>query len=189
MQKDRCNKMKNWWKEGNAKRNWGITLALLAVAGLTGLCVFIPAISWHNHGGGMNIAGILFSLAAGCSLVTAIVQPWRRLGKYLVLLVGAILGFFALVWMHNMAYALREMTTNRLLLPGIFDFIDVSTFLLALFLCPCLFLVAAGGAALVSFRQIASAHTRWRKLLLALTGMACLAAMGGFIMFVFTQMA
>ncbi|MBN1127022.1 MAG: hypothetical protein JXA82_18615 [Sedimentisphaerales bacterium] len=181
--------MKKWWKQGNAKRDWGVTLALLGFTGLTGLCVFIPVISWHSEGGGMTVTGILLSLAAGCSLVMAIVQPWRRLWKYLVLLVMAVISFFIMVWMHNIAYALREMTKNQFLLPGIFGFIDVATFLLAIILCPCLFLVGAGGGAVLSLARLRTEATTIRKAIFAFVGTACMGAIIGFFWFILTQMA
>lgn len=83
-----------------------------------------------------EMAGVLLAYLAGGLIVMAFVHSWRDSRRFLKFGILAVLGFFAGVFLHNMFYALAELTASTPIVSGIFGVLEVIFFLLAVIVAP-----------------------------------------------------
>ena len=83
-----------------------------------------------------NIPGIVLCYLATVVLVAAPTRIWRKTKRFLILLGASVIGFFAFVFLHN-AFAI---------LSHLMEAFHIVFFIIAVFLCPAIFLVGAVGS-------------------------------------------
>jgi hypothetical protein len=92
-----------------------------------------------------NPPGVALLFCAGFTLVLAVVHRWRSSKKFGFLFLGAVLGFFIMVVVHNFAEVGADQVSH---IPVLFFFlsaVSVIGFLAAIFICPVASLVGAIG--------------------------------------------
>lgn len=115
------------------------------------LCCILLAVAFFVGISG-NPLGLFLCYLATAALILAFVHRWRKLKSFLILLGVSLIGFPLFVILHNLFYALAEMTIDIIVLNYSFEFLQVASFLIAIFACPAGFLVSAVGIAAVSFK-------------------------------------
>jgi hypothetical protein len=93
-----------------------------------------------------NIPGIILSYLAAIVLVVASTHSWRKTKSFLILLVASVIAFFVFVLLHNAFYALTILTNHIAALSHLMEAFHVVFFIIAVFLCPAIFLVGAVGS-------------------------------------------
>ena len=93
-----------------------------------------------------NIPGIVLCYLATIVLVIAPILSWRKTRSFLILLVASVIGFFFFVFLHNAFYALTMLTSHIAVLSRLMEVLHVTSFVIAVFLCPGTFLVGAVGS-------------------------------------------
>jgi len=95
-----------------------------------------------------NPPGIVLLYVASVCLVLAVTHRWRRVKPFVWLLVGSLVLFPVAALLHNVLYALGELSAGAPLVRGTFEGLHVGFFLAALFLAPAGVLVGAVGSLL-----------------------------------------
>jgi len=160
-----------------------ISLVLLVISCLLIIAVFIPPVGW-NPGGGLTPAGILLSLTAGTAIVLAFIHTWRRPYKFLILMGGSIPGFGLFVVLHNLLYACTVMTSHIVLLRHLFEFLHVVGFLVAIFVCPVVFLASAAGSTVTCLNVGLTSTKISQKLTYLLLAVCCIALIVAFFVLI-----
>jgi len=93
-----------------------------------------------------NVPGIVLCYLATVVLVIALTRSWRKTKRFLILLGASVIGFFVFVFLHNAFYALTMLTSHIAALSRLMEVFHVTSFVIAVFLCPGTFLVAAVGS-------------------------------------------
>jgi hypothetical protein len=99
-----------------------------------------------------NPPGIALLYGGMVCLVLAAVCRWQRPKSFLLLLAFSALGFVVFAILHNLLYALGEMTALTWL-KAILEALHVAAFLIALLLCPVGVLVGLVGWVAAVFRS------------------------------------
>jgi hypothetical protein len=92
-----------------------------------------------------NPPGILLLYGAGLALVLAVTHRWRSPRKFGFLFLGAAVGFFITVAIHNFAEVGAERISNLPLLAYPLSAVSVAGFILAVIVCPAAAAVGALG--------------------------------------------
>ncbi len=92
-----------------------------------------------------NPPGIALLYAAGLTLVLSVTHRWSGSKNFARLLLGAVIGFFLLVAIHNFAEVGAERIPQVPLIPLVLTAISVVAFLAAVIVCPMAGLVGAVG--------------------------------------------
>ena len=98
-----------------------------------------------------NPPGIALLYGGTVCLVLAVVCCWQRPRSFVLLLAGSALGFVVFAILHNLLYALGEMT-DLAWLKALMEALHVAAFLIALLLCPVGVLVGLVGWVAAVFR-------------------------------------
>ena len=77
----------------------------------------------------------------------------KKLKKFLLLTGGGATGFFLSILLHNFLYALGVMTSHLPLLSGFFEILHAIFFMIAVFVCPIVFLVGMIGTIVLLLRE------------------------------------
>jgi len=93
-----------------------------------------------------NIPGLVLCYLATVVLVVAPIRHWRKTKKFLILLGASVGAFFVFVILHNAFYALTIVTSQIAPLSHLMEAFHITFFLIAVFLCPAIFLVGAVGS-------------------------------------------
>ncbi len=93
-----------------------------------------------------NVPGIVLCYLATVVLVIAPTRSWRKTKRFLILLGASVIGFFVFVFLHNAFYALTMLTSHIAALSRLMEVFHVTSFVIAVFLCPGTFLVGAVGS-------------------------------------------
>jgi len=93
-----------------------------------------------------NVPGIVLCYLATIVLVVAPTRNWRKTKRFLILLGVSVIGFFVFVFLHNAFYALTILTSHIAALSHLLEAFHVISFVIAVFLCPAIFLVGAVGS-------------------------------------------
>jgi hypothetical protein len=127
-------------------QNRRITLLLSATAGALVLAGLLVGVS-------DNPPGILLMALASVAVVVAAVHPWRAPKPFVTLCLASVLGFVALVVIHNLLHGVAGLMSDgnvmRLLVQGV----GVAAFLVAILVLPAAVLVGAGGALVMFIRN------------------------------------
>jgi len=137
------------WLETSQKENTLtiIFYLLLVVFVLAISIIFIPAFRGFISGTFMIISGVILvilgSVLIGLTLVQKVVG---KLKKFLILTGASAAGFFVFALLHNIFYALEQITSHITILNYLMKAFEVIFFLIAIFACPIGFLIGAIGA-------------------------------------------
>ena len=93
-----------------------------------------------------NVPGIVLCYLATVVLVIAPTRSWRKTKRFLILLGASVIGFLVFVFLHNAFYALTMLTSHIAALSRLMEVFHVTSFVIAVFLCPGTFLVGAVGS-------------------------------------------
>jgi len=97
-----------------------------------------------------NPPGLALCYLATVSLILAFVHGWRKVKYFLILLGSSVIGFAIFAVLHNVFYALAEISSNIFILSRILQFLDVASFLVAIFVCPAGLLIGTIGGMLTA---------------------------------------
>ena len=76
-----------------------------------------------------------------------------KLKKFLILTGASTAGFLASVLLHNFLYALGVITGHIIILKYVFEILHVAFFIIAVFVCPIVFLVCAIGSIILFVKK------------------------------------
>ena len=123
-----------------------LMLALLAAG-----CVFLVAalVIGIND----NLPGLVLVYLAVTAWLVAFAHRWRRVKSFLILLVVCLLGFPLFAVLHNVFYALAELTSDVVILSQALGFLEVVFFMLGVLVCPPGVLVGAVGSVILALSR------------------------------------
>lgn len=78
----------------------------------------------------------------------------KNLKKFLLLIIGSIMGFVVCTLLHNFFYALQVITSHIFILPHLMGLLHAIFFLIAIFVCPLGLLVGLIGIVYYFARSI-----------------------------------
>ena len=123
------------------KKSRKVTVGLVMLCCVLLLAAFIVGIS-------DNPPGLALCYLATVSLILAFVHGWRKIWKFLVLAGASVIGFAVFVVLHNVFYALAEISSDIIVLNRSLEFLHVVAFLIAIFVCPAGLLIGIIGGML-----------------------------------------
>ena len=127
---------------------------LVAVFVLAISIIFIPAFRGFVSGTFMIISGVILvtlgSVLIGLTLVQKVEGKHK---KYLILTGASAAGFFVFALLHNIFYALEQVTGHITILSYLMKAFEVIFFLIAIFACPIGFLVGAIGTIVMFYKK------------------------------------
>ena len=134
--------------------NRRVTLGLLAACGVTAAAAALVGIS-------DNPPGIILALLSAAAFFLAFTHPWRTPRPYLRLLGASVLGLVLFAVLHNVFEAIGGMVAGpgplRSLLQTLFLVLSITSFSLAILVCPPAIALGALGAAFMFARN------HWRR--------------------------
>jgi hypothetical protein len=135
-------------------RNTGRTVTLvLIVVGCAALAAALVL------GVNDNPPGLALVYTAVIAWILAFAHRWRRARSFLILLGASLLAFPISVILHNVFYALGELTSDTAVLSQAMGVLDALFFLVGIFLCPAGALIGAVGSIVMAVRQWKRART------------------------------
>jgi len=137
--------MKNFFKIPFDDDNRKTTLILMAISVVLILIALIIGID-DNPPGVLSIyVGFIF-------LMLAFIHYWRESKKFLILLVSSIFGAIIFGVLHNLFDGLQKMAGDVIVLSQILVFLSVTSFLIALLVCPPGILIGIVGSIVFYFK-------------------------------------
>jgi len=136
------------WVAGSQKENTLtiIFYLLVAVFALAISIIFIPAFRGFLSGTFMIISGVILVIFSSVLIGLTLVQKVEgKLKKFLILTGASAAGFFICVLLHNIFYALEQITGHMAILSYLMKALEVIFFLIAIFACPVGFIIGAIG--------------------------------------------
>ena len=118
------------------------TLILAAIGVLGVILAFVVGVD-------ENEPGALLLWAASIALVLAFAHAWRQTRKFVILLFASVAGLVFFAVLHNVFYALAEVSDDVVAVSCVLDFLEVLSFYVAIFLGSAGILVGAAGAVLL----------------------------------------
>lgn len=119
---------------------------LVAVFILAISIIFIPAFRGFLSGTFMIISGVILVILGSVLIGLTLVQKVEgKLKKFLMLTGASATGFFVFVLLHNIFYALEQVTNHITILSYLMKAFEVIFFLIAIFACPIGFLIGVIG--------------------------------------------
>ncbi len=85
---------------------------------------------------GEYLGGILLAYLSSGLLIMALVHSWRAPRKFVMLALVSFGAFVVFAVLHNLAYAVAELTHSMPIVSGLFSILEVLFFLLAVLLAP-----------------------------------------------------
>jgi len=137
------------WVEESQKENTLtiIFYLLIAVFVLAISIIFIPAFRGFLSGTFMIISGVILVILGSVLIGLTLVQKIKgKLKKFLILTGASAAGFFIFVLLHNIFYALEQITGHIAILSYLMKALEVLFFLIAIFACPIGFLIGVIGS-------------------------------------------
>jgi hypothetical protein len=122
------------------------TFILFAVCG-------VLAITAKAIGIGDNPPGLLLAFLSVSAFVLAFVHPWRTLKQFLYLVIASVLGFIVSVFLHNLFDFFASKSGGSGIVPGLLGIISAAFFIIAVPLCPAVFIVGAVGSVAMFIRS------------------------------------
>ena len=136
------------WAEMSQKENvLRVTFYLLvAVFILAVSIIFIPAFRGFVSGTFMIISGVILVILGSVLIGLTLVQKVEgKLKKFLILTGASAAGFFVFALLHNIFFALEQITNHIIILNYLMKALEVIFFLIAIFACPIGFLIGLIG--------------------------------------------
>ena len=119
---------------------------LVAVFVLAISIIFIPAFRGFISGTFMIISGVILVILGSVLIGLTLVQKVEgKLKKFLMLTGASAVGFFVFALLHNIFYALEQVTSHITILSYLMKAFEVIFFLIAIFACPIGFLIGVIG--------------------------------------------
>ena len=119
---------------------------LVAVFILAVSIIFIPAFRGIVSGTFMIISSAILLLFSSVLIGLTLVQKVEgKLKKFLILTGASAAGFFVFVLLHNIFYALEQITNHITILSYLMKAFEVIFFLIAIFACPIGFVIGVIG--------------------------------------------
>lgn len=131
------------------KENTLITIfyLLLAVFVLTISILFSPTLRGFVAGVFIIISAVILVILGGILVALTLLQKVEgKLKKFLILAGTSAPGFFVFVILHNIFYALGQITSHITIISYLMKALEVIFFLTAIFICPIGFLIGVVGA-------------------------------------------
>lgn len=100
-----------------------------------------------------NMPGIVLCYLAAAVPFIALTRTWRKIRRFLTLMAASFAGFFVFVLLHNAFYALTIITSHITMLSRLMEGLHVTSFIVAIFICPTGFVVGAAGSAVLFIRR------------------------------------
>jgi uncharacterized membrane protein YozB (DUF420 family) len=126
-----------------------ITVIFYTLVGVFVLVVsifLIPAFRKHINTAFVIISGIILVILGSVLIGLALVQKLEgKLKKFLMLTGTSAAGFFIFALLHNVFYALEQVTSHINVLSYLMRSFEVIFFLIAIFACPIGFLIGVIG--------------------------------------------
>ena len=108
--------------------------------------IFIPAFRGFISGTFMIISGVILVILGSVLIGLTLVQKVEgKLKKFLMLTGASAAGFFIFALLHNIFYALEQVTSHITILSYLMKAFEVIFFLIAIFACPIGFLIGVIG--------------------------------------------
>ena len=108
--------------------------------------IFIPAFIGIVSGTFMIIYGVILVTLGSILIGLTLVQKVEgKLKKFLILTGASAAGFFVFALLHNIFYALAQISGHIAILSYLMEAFDVISFLIAIFACPIGFLIGVIG--------------------------------------------
>jgi len=123
------------------KKSRKVTVGLVMLCCVLLLAAFIVGIS-------DNPPGLALCYLATVSLILAFVNAWRKVKYFLILLGSSVIGFAVFAVLHNVFYALAEISSDIVVLNRSLEFLHAVFFLVAIFVCPAGLLIGTIGGML-----------------------------------------
>ncbi len=136
------------WVETSQKENTlTIIFYLLAVFFVLAIStIFIPVFREYVSGTFMIISGVILVILGSILIGLTLVQKIEGKLKKLLMLTGAsAVGFFIFILLHNIFYALAQVTSHISILNYLMKAFEVIFFLIAIFACPIGFVIGVIG--------------------------------------------
>ena len=127
------------------KKNQKLSLIFLVIGSILLIGALVIGISDNPPG----IALLYISVVA---LILAFVHRWRKVKNFLILAFASIIGLLVFAILHNLFEALGEMT-DIMLLSQLIKFLSVSSFFIALLICPVGLLIGFAGGTVLYFKN------------------------------------
>ena len=123
---------------------------LVAVFVLAISIIFIPAFRGFISGTFMIISGVILVILGSVLIGLTLVQKVEgKLKKFLTLTGASAAGFFVFALLHNIFYALAQVTGHIAILSYLMKAFEVIFFLTAIFACPIGFLIGVIGTIII----------------------------------------
>ena len=107
-----------------------------------------------------NPPGIGLLFLSAILLVTAFVHHWTETRRFRWLAIASLIGFPVFAILHNLLYALGELTAGVPVIPMVLEFLHAASFMVALILCPAGLAVGIVGAIATIIRARHQARSR-----------------------------
>ena len=136
------------WLETSQKENTLtiIFYLLVAVFVLAISIIFIPAFRGFVSGTFMIISGVILVILGSVLIGLTLVQKVEgKLKKFLILTGASAAGFFVFALLHNIFFALEQITNHIIILNYLMKALEVIFFLIAIFASPIGFLIGLIG--------------------------------------------
>ena len=113
--------------------------------------IFIPTIRELFRGSLFFLAPFIIFSLLGVLLISLILKQdiQEKLRKYLLLTGISATSFFIFVFLHNIFYALAEISSNITILKYPMKVLEGIFFITAIFICPLMFLIGAIGSIII----------------------------------------
>jgi len=137
------------------KLTWSIFWALVGIFVVIVSVFFIPAARESLMGFPfIIISGAAFFLLGVALIILTVKEKVRGTLKKFLLLTGAsAAGFFISVFLHNAFYGLGIMTSHITVLSRAMEVFHVAFFIMAIIVCPAIFLVGVVGSIVLAIKQ------------------------------------
>jgi hypothetical protein len=133
------------------KKSRRVTVGLVVLCCVSLIAAFIVGIS-------DNPPGLALCYLATVSLILAFVHTWRKVKYFLILLGASVIGFAVFVVLHNLLYALAEISSDIVVLKHSLEFLSAASFLTAIFVCPVGLLIGLIGSILTAIAYFKKRH-------------------------------
>ena len=126
---------------------WTLILFFLLILGE----IFIPIIREFFRGSLFFLVPFIIFSLLGALLISLILKQdiQGKPRKYLLLTGVSATSFFIFVFLHNVFYGLGVISSNIILLKNLMEIIYIIFFIIALFICPLMFLIGAIGSIII----------------------------------------
>lgn len=116
--------------------------------------MFVPAVTQFFQGKPfLLIMGLFFLIEAILTVLVFKQKLKGKLKKYLLLTGFSAVGFFVFVVLHNMFYALAELSKDIAILPNILEVFHATFFIISVIVCPIGFLIGIVASIILFLRK------------------------------------